>query len=384
MRKVAFYKRKFFGHGHILRTLQAVRVRVDLRVFAQELGSDPYPGMLVCPKGLIEKAVRRISSRVRGHAGYDPLSDRQSRFFSSRFEKWEPDLIHACYGPSGLEIAPVAARLALPLVVHFHGYDASSLLGNDLYQERLQSLLPKVGVIAVSSKMHDRLVELGASPERSWHIPYCVEAERFPFVARTSPAEKLASGQRIEFLQAATLITKKGHRLTLKTFDRLRHEYANVRLTLVGDGPLEPHLRKLCAERSLDSHVRFVGRVLPEKVKDYLAEADVFLHHSITAVSGDEEGTPNAVLEAMSTGLPVVVSDHAGLADVVDDGVTGFLCRESDADHYLEKLRASIHATRDIGFAAARHMREEHNPRRHAQQIMEAYEGTIRSTRSPS
>ena len=66
--------------------------------------------------------------------------------------------------------------------------------------------------------------------------------------------------------------------------------------------------------------------------------ADVFVHHSITSKKGDQEGIPNALVEAMAMEMPVLTTFHSGIPELVSHGVNGFLCEENDVLTYSEQM----------------------------------------------
>jgi colanic acid/amylovoran biosynthesis glycosyltransferase len=72
-----------------------------------------------------------------------------------------------------------------------------------------------------------------------------------------------------------------------------------------------------------------------------MAKASVFVQHSVTTPqTGDKEGTPVAIMEAMATGLPVISTNHAGIAEIVENGVTGILVNEFDVDTMATEMIA--------------------------------------------
>src|SRR5690606_14972407 len=82
----------------------------------------------------------------------------------------------------------------------------------------------------------------------------------------------------------------------------------------------------------IDHAVTFLGNLGHDSVCAEMKNARALVQHSIRATNGDSEGTPNAIMEAGASGLPVVSTRHAGIPDVVIEGTTGFLVDERDTD----------------------------------------------------
>jgi glycosyltransferase involved in cell wall biosynthesis len=80
----------------------------------------------------------------------------------------------------------------------------------------------------------------------------------------------------------------------------------------------------------------------PEQMIDMLSQANVFIQMSETATNGDKEGLPNVLLEAMSLELPILSTLHAGIPDIVLNGVNGILCEEKNEDAYLMGFREIV------------------------------------------
>ncbi len=97
----------------------------------------------------------------------------------------------------------------------------------------------------------------------------------------------------------------------------------DFRARIVGDGPLRAKLEKLAGHLGVADRVTFAGQVPSHEVWGHLDWADVLLHTGVVAPSGDRDGLPNVIAEAMAAGVPVVTSPTAGTTEAVKDGVTG-------------------------------------------------------------
>lgn len=126
----------------------------------------------------------------------------------------------------------------------------------------------------------------------------------------------LADGE-LAVLMVANLISYKGHRDALHAFLAARRQVPGLRLVLAGAGPEEAALRALAAELGIASEVRFLGA--RTDVPRLMSAADFFL------MASHEEGFPNAVLEAMASGLPIVATDVGGVREQFGDATCGLL-----------------------------------------------------------
>jgi colanic acid/amylovoran biosynthesis glycosyltransferase len=233
------------------------------------------------------------------------------------------DVALAEYGPTGAAVANACQRARVPLVIHFHGYDAFTDRVLNGYADAYRNAFATASaVIAVSSEMECQLEALGAPREKLHRIVCGVDAAVF---VGSNPAVSSPT-----FAAVGRFVEKKAPHLTILAFQKVLEHQSGVHLLMVGDGPLLEPCRQLVRAAGLEDHVSFLG-VLPHRaIVEVLHQVRAFVQHSVTTSWGDREGTPVAVLEAMSSGLPVVATCHAGIADVVTNGETGFLGAEFD------------------------------------------------------
>jgi glycosyltransferase involved in cell wall biosynthesis len=234
-----------------------------------------------------------------------------------------PHVLLAEFGTLGAQLADSARLAGVPLFVHFHGFDASILPRRRAWVRRYRRLFQTAaGIIAPSRFLADRLVAIGC-PAGKLHVsPYGIDADRF--AAGTSvPGRLVAVGRLVE---------KKAPHLTIAAFARIAGRFPDARLDMIGTGPLERRCRELVAERGLSERAHLHGAQSHEAVVRLMREAAIFVQHSVTAADGDIEGMPVAILEAMASALPVVATRHSGIAEAVEDGVTGLLVEEHDVD----------------------------------------------------
>jgi glycosyltransferase involved in cell wall biosynthesis len=260
----------------------------------------------------------------------------------------------ADYGPTAAELLDACERATIPLVARFHGYDAYQREVLARFREGYARLFQQAAaLIAVSSDMKDQLIRLGASPSRVHWIPSGTDMKLFrPGDPKDAPPHFLAVGR---------FIPKKAPELSLAAFAKVAERVPDARLTMMGDGPLRDLCVRTADALGLGARVRFPGSVDHEMVRAAMQQCRAFVQHSVKAGDGDSEGTPNAVVEAHASGLPVVATAHAGIRDVVVHGETGFLVPEGDvagmATAMMELVRSPQRAG-EMGRAGRRHVME--------------------------
>ncbi len=149
-------------------------------------------------------------------------------------------------------------------------------------------------------------------------------------------------------LTLCRLVEKKGVDTLLRTCDEMGKRLARPwRLTVAGDGPDRARLEALAAELGCAEHVRWLGAVDNESVPGLLAAADVFALPCRTDSSGDRDGIPVVLMEAMACGVPVISGDLEAIRELIRDGESGFLVDGHDVDGLAARI-ASIAASPDL------------------------------------
>jgi colanic acid/amylovoran biosynthesis glycosyltransferase len=237
----------------------------------------------------------------------------------------KPDVIHVHWLiPQGLAALIAAPRV--PKLVTTLGGDVYGL--RDWVSRRLiRAVLKNAdGVTTMNTEMRDRLIELGADPATT--VVLSMGAD----VAAIRPLAAAADRRRGRILFVGRLVEKKGVSVLLEAL-RLLDE-SGYELRVVGDGPLRSEL----TSQSAGLPATFVGALGREALATEFGAASIAVFPSVPAASGDQDGLPVAMLEAMSTGCAVIASDLSGLRDAVEDGRSGLLTTPGSA----EELAASL------------------------------------------
>jgi colanic acid/amylovoran biosynthesis glycosyltransferase len=212
-------------------------------------------------------------------------------------------------------------------VAHAHGYDISQRLRDAWWREEYRALAGADAVVTMSQASRARLLDLGLPAERVHVVPYGVDLP--------PPRERLPPAEEVHALAVGRLVAKKAPLVTIEAVRRAAAAAPGLRLTLVGDGPLMEEARAAADGLAVD----LPGAAGHADVLALMAGADVFCQHSVVdPETGDEEGLPVAVLEAMAHGLPVASTCHGGIPEAVAEGVSGFLVDEGDVEGMAQRL----------------------------------------------
>lgn len=277
-----------------------------------------------------------------------------------------PVLLHAHFGPDGAVALPLARALAIPLVVSFHGTDATmkdsyvwrnSYLTHRLYLLRRRTLARAASRVIVQSELLRRVVveQHGFSPEKVACIRHGVDVQKF------RPATDRAEWGHV--LYVGRLIERKGLEYLLRALAIVRKRFPDVQLTVIGDGPMRGRYQTL-ARKLLGTNVSFLGAQPQDAVRECMERAYVFCMPSVTVPSGEVETLGVVFLEAMAMQIPPVSFRSGGIPEVVLHGETGFLAEERDIEalaHYLTVLLQQPELRNRMGEAGRRRVEQEFN-----------------------
>ncbi|MFL6528156.1 MAG: glycosyltransferase [Chthoniobacterales bacterium] len=277
------------------------------------------------------------------------------QLLSSLLDRRGADLMHIYFGHTGVHLLPFIEHWDKPCVVSFHGADVSLKQDVKDYIPKLRQVFNAVPLVfARSQSLAERLVTLGCPQEKLRISRTGVPLQQFPFVRREAPVDG-----RWRLMQACRLIQKKGVATTLCAFAIFQKQYPNSELIIAGKGPLQGHLEELAEELGVVDKVHFVGFLSQGQLRDLYASSHLFLHPSETPPDQNQEGIPNSVLEAMSTGLPVAATRHGGIPEAVEHGRTGYLAAERDFEALaaaMKEIVRSPNVFREMGQLASEHV----------------------------
>ncbi len=298
--------------------------------------------------------IRIVTKRV--------LSFLYPSFYNSYLKKYflrtKPSVVLAEYGITASNVLKVCEELQLPLVVHFHGFDAFETKTINEYHALYKDVFQYArAIVAVSKDMAAQLISLGAEPSKVKLIPYGVLVDKFQGATPATSQQLVVAVGRFT--------AKKAPQLTIKAFQLVLKQCPEAKLLMIGKGELWDECQELIKSLRLDNSIELLGVKTPNEIAHYLQKARLFVQHSkFNPVNNDSEGTPNSILEASASGLPIVSTRHAGIKDAVDHETTGFLVEEGDyesmAQYMLMLLKDPALAGR-MGRKAREKMIQEYN-----------------------
>lgn len=242
------------------------------------------------------------------------------------------NLLHVHYEVDALVYADAFEAVGRPVLVSFYGYDCTSFpnrfggWGKQWLQRKLFANPQVRAYTAMSPDMREDLLQLGC-PEHKIIVHYH-GSDPYPFFR-----ERIYSDRTdVHLLIISSLTAKKGHTFLLDAFRRAQGMTTqSLHLHIVGDGELKEPLARYISDHAV-AQAYLHGSIAYGSAEHhrFLDQADIFVHPSVTTAQGEKEGIPGALIEARSSGLPVITTRHAGIPYIVEDRKTGLLVPEND------------------------------------------------------
>lgn len=274
----------------------------------------------------------RAVLRARGDLKLLARYSRQTSHWRERIQFWQRvlpfagrrwDLVYFPWNTAAISHLPLF-DLGSPVVVSCRGSQVNIAPHNprraSLREGLRETFERAVAVHCVSESIRQEATALGLHPAKSWVIRPAVDPDQF-YPGGRQPA----AGEICRIVTTGSIIWAKGYEYALLALRHLLDQGVPASLEIIGDGPERSHLVYTARDLQLASHVRLHGRLSPDRVRDRLQDADLFLLSSVS------EGISNAVLEAMACGLPVVTTDCGGMREAVTDGCEGFVVPVRDS-----------------------------------------------------
>ena len=245
---------------------------------------------------------------------------------------WRPAVIHAHWIlPQGLVAVIVGGALGIPVLLTEHGGAVHGLGGVPLGRVQRWVLRQASALTGVSEDVSRSMRALLATNRPVPAVAMGVDTTRFAPAARDRGLKKRLDLKGPLLLFVGRVVEKKGLRYLIEALPAVLARRPDATLLVVGEGPLRGEAESLARELGVADQVRFLGALPQAELPALYASADVAVVPSVVAESGDREGLPVVLCEALASGCPVVASPVGGITDVVSDGATGLLAPEKDS-----------------------------------------------------
>lgn len=331
-----------------------------------------FPKLAVGKLPLLKHIYRGIVYKLIVKSGLD------NRYFYRVAKNKNVSLIHAHFAFNGYKYIPLARRLNVPLIVSFYGYDYDYLpKQNPKWLEKYQQLFNFADAFICEGNFgKKKLIEKGCPKDKIYVNHLGVAVDKIPYKIR-----KWRFGDKIKFCQIASLDEKKGHQFTIKAFSKFTEEYSDAELTIVGNGPKQKELVGLINELGIRETVKLKEFIPYSELYSELLKHHIFIHPSVTTERCDcEGGAPIILLDAQSTGMPIISTYHCDIPEEVVDGKSGYLVPERDIDGLTNVMLRFVDNPslfEKFGANGRKHVKENYNIRDCSSSLEEIYHRVI-------
>ncbi len=255
---------------------------------------------------------------------------------NAEITKFNPSIIHCQFSYESVKLLQnFTSNTAI--ILNFRGYGASAKLKNKYYVSWLKSIATKKNIypIYVCEYLKKNLLDKKIRFNNEGIVLYSgINQDLFK---RIKPK---AIKDSKTFIQVGAFNDKKGQEITIKAFAKFisTSELKKYNLVFIGGGKNLNKCKKLVKELEIENFVVFKGHLTQLEIIKELEKSDIFVHHSLTAANGDQEGIPNAILEAMSMGIPILSTYHSGIPEAVIHKENGLLCNENEIETYSKQM----------------------------------------------
>lgn len=316
--------------------------------------------LFTSPKSYVRALKLTWSTRLHGLRGnlYQLFYFLEAGILAQEIKRRRISHLHNHFGDSSCSVAMLAAELG--------GFSYSFTLHGPYiffqpYHWRLDAKINRALFVSCISN-YCRSQGMIFAPIEKWnqmHIVHCgIDPELFKLVSHQGEGKRL--------LYVGRLAAVKGLPILLESLVYLKRQHPDVILTVVGDGSDRTSLEQMTVDLGLKDNVNFVGYKSQAEVRKYFEKTDVFV------LSSFAEGVPVVLMEAMAAGVPVVAPQVAGVSELVENGISGYIVPAGDIASLaqsIEKLLDNSELRAKFGTAGRNKVEKEFNINLEAQKL---------------
>ncbi|MEO1376342.1 MAG: glycosyltransferase [Cyanobacteria bacterium J06635_10] len=329
--------------------------------------------LLSSPKRYLAGLKLAYTTRLHGLRGnlYQLFYFLEAGILAQEIKRRRIPHLHNHFGDSSCSVAMLAAELG--------GFSYSLTLHGPYiffqpYHWRLDEKINRALFVSCISN-YCRSQGMIFAPVEKWNKMHIVHCGIDP--ALSNIVSHQGKGNRL--LYVGRLAAVKGLPILFHSLISLKQQHRDVMLTVVGDGGDRTYLEQMAADLGLSSNVNFVGYKSQAEVREYFAETDVFV------LSSFAEGVPVVLMEAMAAGVPVVAPQIAGVSELVENGVSGYIVPAGDTvslTQSIEKLLNDCELRTKFGIAGRNKVEKEFNINTEAQKLYKVMSKALQTTES--
>lgn len=243
---------------------------------------------------------------------------------------WIPDAIVSHFGDNGILITALRNAGIIPQTTkcftYFHAHEICRMdvkktanFYGAMFNE-YDMLLP------INHLWEKQLIDAGANPYKVQVLRMGVDLERFKYI------DDNTIGDTVNILSVGRLCGQKGFEYAIRgVAEYAKSTRKKISYKIIGHGEQKERLKVLASELNATDYIHFLGAQPQQIVAEEMDNANVFLLPSVTDAAGFMEGIPVALMEAMARGLVCLSTYHSGIPELIENGVSGFLCNEKDS-----------------------------------------------------
>jgi glycosyltransferase involved in cell wall biosynthesis len=265
-----------------------------------------------------------------------------ARFFSRIVRRLDLDIIHAHFANQSTYTAMLMSKYAqVPFTFTTHAIDIFDNPDVDSIKEKAEKAS---AIITISNFNRNYIHKLtGTSLERIHVVRACV-LNRFRDFKRETP-----KGNRRRILSVARLVETKGIKYGILAVNKLTKRFPDIEYRIVGSGPLEAELDSLVESLDLENNVKMLGELDASVLADEFKKAGLFVLPCVRTATGDMDGIPVSLMEAMCLGIPAISTNISGIPELIEDGKSGLLVEEKNVGQLAEAIETLL---QDESFAS--------------------------------
>ncbi|MBD3586630.1 glycosyltransferase family 4 protein [Salinimonas sp. HHU 13199] len=290
-------------------------------------------------KAMADKPLRQRTQQLMRNYNAKDRSVKMRIFdkLSSPVFACNPDIIHSHSEPAGARFIKLIQANKAPLVMTFHGLPPVGVAHiTDAQRNEYTATAEAIFVNTEFAKQ--QYISLGAPEEKFIIVPQGIDLSRWPLQQRPFP-----ENGTVNLLTVGRLHPDKGHRYALDAVKKLVDQGHDIQYTIVGSGPEKENIATKADGLGIGDRIRIHSAIPDKQLAEIYRQSHIFVLPSLRSKDGFHEETQGVVLqEAQATGLITIATRSGGIPECIDDGKSGYLVPDRDADALASAIDAVI------------------------------------------